>query len=36
MNITPAGMAFVVLGFLALWGLAFRVQQRLELSSAKH
>jgi glutamate-1-semialdehyde 2,1-aminomutase len=36
MNITPAGMAIVVLGSLALWGLVYRLQQRLELSSAKH
>ncbi|MBC8027484.1 MAG: aminotransferase class III-fold pyridoxal phosphate-dependent enzyme [Steroidobacteraceae bacterium] len=36
MNITPAGLALIVLGVLATLWLARRLQLRLELSSAKH
>jgi glutamate-1-semialdehyde 2,1-aminomutase len=36
MNITPAGIALIVLGLLASWWLLHQLQQRLELSSAKH
>ncbi len=36
MNITPAGLALFVLGILTTLWLSWRLQLRLELSSAKH